>query len=214
MDQHTSTLPEMNDLSKAVRKRTRSILKPEQQEVLIKALDAETFPSRRRREELAAEIGCNPRTVQIWFQNQRQKARKVHRASRVTPWSSPLINCHPPPPPPPSPSLSYSGSERSPALNCLVDAAMEELCKVSISIKDSQPSSPRLVPDLPPSRRRVRRQERIEIKKDDGVSALLRALPASLLKSPKLVKSEQGSPKIKLLQPKSQPNTNSDRAGF
>ncbi|KLO10361.1 homeobox-domain-containing protein [Schizopora paradoxa] len=58
------------------KKRTRQLTTPAQAAELHKLYLATRFPSTQMREELAERIGMTPRQVQIWFQNQRQKAKK------------------------------------------------------------------------------------------------------------------------------------------
>lgn len=136
------------DLAKVVRKRNRSTLSPGQLRLLAAELDKEAFPSKERREELAKRVGCSARTVQVWFQNQRQRARKVIRSSANGPvspalviQSSPLTNLitatqqqQQPSVPPSSPILKYHGEEvncpSSPKLDALVDVAMAELARL------------------------------------------------------------------------------------
>ncbi|CAG8456618.1 1471_t:CDS:2 [Paraglomus brasilianum] len=62
-------------LSQARRKRTRNVTTPYQTRVLRKVLSVTSFPSTEMREALANSLNMHPRTVQIWFQNQRQKAK-------------------------------------------------------------------------------------------------------------------------------------------
>ncbi|KNE56059.1 hypothetical protein AMAG_01902 [Allomyces macrogynus ATCC 38327] len=57
------------------RRRNRTIMSAFQTCVLRRVLALTAFPSTQVREMLAAELGMPPRTVQIWFQNQRQKAK-------------------------------------------------------------------------------------------------------------------------------------------
>ncbi|CAG8509556.1 2851_t:CDS:2 [Ambispora gerdemannii] len=62
-------------LSNARRKRSRNVTSPYQSRVLRKVLAVTSFPSTEMREALANALNMHPRTVQIWFQNQRQKAK-------------------------------------------------------------------------------------------------------------------------------------------
>jgi hypothetical protein len=55
------------------KKRSRTVMTPAQSKVLKRYFDINSFPSTEVREELARTLGMKPRTVQIWFQNQRQK---------------------------------------------------------------------------------------------------------------------------------------------
>ncbi|KAL0265699.1 UNVERIFIED_CONTAM: hypothetical protein PYX00_011413 [Menopon gallinae] len=58
-------------------KRTRTIMTPEQNNLLMKFFLIDPFPSTEVRKNLAKSLGIRPRTVQIWFQNQRQKHARV-----------------------------------------------------------------------------------------------------------------------------------------
>lgn len=46
---------------------------PAQREVLERAFDDTPFPTRATRQELASALGVTTRSVQVWFQNQRQR---------------------------------------------------------------------------------------------------------------------------------------------
>lgn len=62
---------------KSLKKRCRTVMTSSQCRVLNKVLEQTAFPSTEIRENLAKILGMKPRTVQIWFQNQRQKSRQV-----------------------------------------------------------------------------------------------------------------------------------------
>ncbi|KAF7683604.1 Homeobox protein HD-3 [Astathelohania contejeani] len=55
------------------KKRQRTVMTPGQSQILKKYFNINNFPSTEVREELARNLGVKPRTIQIWFQNQRQK---------------------------------------------------------------------------------------------------------------------------------------------
>jgi hypothetical protein len=67
----------------ATRKRTH--LKPSQVAVLQESFVTNTLPDATIRSQLALELGVTERTVQIWFQNRRAKARKLEAMSNSTP---------------------------------------------------------------------------------------------------------------------------------
>ncbi|KAJ7641777.1 hypothetical protein FB45DRAFT_900990 [Roridomyces roridus] len=58
------------------KKRTRTLTTPHQSAVLHALLAQSRFPTTAMREEVGRSIGLSARKVQIWFQNQRQKARR------------------------------------------------------------------------------------------------------------------------------------------
>ncbi|KAJ3540429.1 hypothetical protein NMY22_g4295 [Coprinellus aureogranulatus] len=58
------------------KKRTRTLTTPHQAAVLHALLAQSRFPTTAMREEVGRAIGLSARKVQIWFQNQRQKARR------------------------------------------------------------------------------------------------------------------------------------------
>ncbi|KAJ7187167.1 hypothetical protein C8R46DRAFT_1274368 [Mycena filopes] len=58
------------------KKRTRTLTTPHQSAVLHALLAQSRFPTTAVREEVGRSIGLSARKVQIWFQNQRQKARR------------------------------------------------------------------------------------------------------------------------------------------
>lgn len=65
------------------RKRSRTIMTVGQNRTLMQYFEVNRFPSAEVREELSKILNMKPRTIQIWFQNQRQKTRnrsgaKIH----------------------------------------------------------------------------------------------------------------------------------------
>ncbi|EJW05311.1 hypothetical protein EDEG_00614 [Edhazardia aedis USNM 41457] len=56
-------------------KRTRTVLCEEQCIILLKFFSLNAFPKTEERESMAHFLNVKPRTVQIWFQNQRQKIK-------------------------------------------------------------------------------------------------------------------------------------------
>jgi hypothetical protein len=56
-------------------------LKPSQVAVLQESFVTNTLPDATIRAQLALELGVTERTVQIWFQNRRAKARKLEALS-------------------------------------------------------------------------------------------------------------------------------------
>ncbi|KAL4248988.1 hypothetical protein ABKN59_006411 [Abortiporus biennis] len=63
------------------KKRTRTLTTPHQSAVLHALLAQSRFPTTAMREEVGRAIGLSARKVQIWFQNQRQKARRPKNQS-------------------------------------------------------------------------------------------------------------------------------------
>ncbi|KAF9074097.1 hypothetical protein BDP27DRAFT_1317304 [Rhodocollybia butyracea] len=70
------------------KKRTRTLTTPHQSAVLHALLAQSRFPTTAMREEVGRAIGLSARKVQIWFQNQRQKARRP-RTSNENPMTRP-----------------------------------------------------------------------------------------------------------------------------
>ncbi|KAI9499308.1 homeobox domain-containing protein, partial [Zychaea mexicana] len=60
--------------------RKRTHLKPNQLTVLQNSFAVNPLPEAPMRNQLARELGVNQRTIQIWFQNRRAKARKLEQA--------------------------------------------------------------------------------------------------------------------------------------
>lgn len=60
-----------------------------QSRVLRKVLEQTAFPSTEIRENLAKILDMKPRTVQIWFQNQRQKSRQGRSSDDLSMMGSP-----------------------------------------------------------------------------------------------------------------------------
>ncbi|KAF5327180.1 hypothetical protein D9619_004392 [Psilocybe cf. subviscida] len=63
------------------KKRTRTLTTPHQSAVLHALLAQSRFPTTAMREEVGRSIGLSARKVQIWFQNQRLKARRPRSQS-------------------------------------------------------------------------------------------------------------------------------------
>ncbi|KAG7085392.1 hypothetical protein E1B28_002954 [Marasmius oreades] len=66
------------------KKRTRTLTTPHQSAVLHALLAQSRFPTTAMREEVGRAIGLSARKVQIWFQNQRQKARRPRPQTEST----------------------------------------------------------------------------------------------------------------------------------
>ncbi|KAM4532058.1 LIM homeobox transcription factor 1-beta-like [Fundulus diaphanus] len=60
-------------------KRPRTILTTQQRRAFKASFDVSSKPCRKVRETLAAETGLSVRVVQVWFQNQRAKMKKLAR---------------------------------------------------------------------------------------------------------------------------------------
>ncbi|XP_076019757.1 LIM/homeobox protein LMX-1.2-like [Genypterus blacodes] len=60
-------------------KRPRTILTTQQRRVFKASFEVSSKPCRKVRETLAAETGLSVRVVQVWFQNQRAKIKKLAR---------------------------------------------------------------------------------------------------------------------------------------
>ncbi|KAJ8517850.1 hypothetical protein ONZ45_g5003 [Pleurotus djamor] len=84
------------------KKRTRTLTTPHQSAVLHALLAQSRFPTTAMREEVGRAIGLSARKVQIWFQNQRQKARRPRSQSdappNLLPHQDPNTNAPPPGP--------------------------------------------------------------------------------------------------------------------
>jgi hypothetical protein len=72
---------DLHSTSPPKKKRTRTLTTPHQSEVLHALLAQSRFPSTAVREEVGRAIGLSARKVQIWFQNQRQKAKRPRSRS-------------------------------------------------------------------------------------------------------------------------------------
>ncbi|KRY32038.1 LIM homeobox transcription factor 1-alpha [Trichinella spiralis] len=62
-------------------KRPRTILTSHQRKTFKASFEVSAKPCRKVREALAKETGLSVRVVQVWFQNQRAKMKKLHRKS-------------------------------------------------------------------------------------------------------------------------------------
>jgi len=59
------------------KKRVRTVMTPIQSEALKKYFKINAFPSSEERAAISERLEMKPRTVQIWFQNQRQKVKHI-----------------------------------------------------------------------------------------------------------------------------------------
>ncbi|ELQ75905.1 putative Homeodomain-like, Homeodomain-related, Homeobox protein [Trachipleistophora hominis] len=64
------------------KKRNRTVMTGAQAKILKNYFQKNMFPSTEAREELAKILGMRPRTIQIWFQNQRQKTKSRYGFDR------------------------------------------------------------------------------------------------------------------------------------
>ena len=58
------------------RRRSRTVMTPSQTRILLAVLDETYFPTNEQREQLSKILQIPQRTIQVWFQNQRQKAKQ------------------------------------------------------------------------------------------------------------------------------------------
>ncbi|KAF9232391.1 hypothetical protein BU15DRAFT_67508 [Melanogaster broomeanus] len=98
------------------KKRTRTLTTPHQSAILHALLAKSRFPTTAMREEVGRQIGLSARKVQIWFQNQRQKARRPQGDS------APLTR---PPQFGPFPSMGSAGPSTSSYLSSAGGSASE-----------------------------------------------------------------------------------------
>lgn len=66
-------------------KRPRTILNTQQRRAFKASFDVSPKPCRKVRETLAKETGLSLRIVQVWFQNQRAKVKKIQKKARQDP---------------------------------------------------------------------------------------------------------------------------------
>lgn len=69
------------------RRRKRTVLTVKQHKVLAKFFEGCAFPDSEQRVSLGKTLNMTPRTVQIWFQNQRQKIRNQYGDSKSSQYS-------------------------------------------------------------------------------------------------------------------------------
>ncbi|XP_046844211.1 LIM/homeobox protein LMX-1.2-like isoform X2 [Xenia sp. Carnegie-2017] len=72
-------------------KRPRTILTSQQRKIFKSSFEVSSKPCRKVREELSRETGLSVRVVQVWFQNQRAKIKKLAR--RNNPDSDNAASC-------------------------------------------------------------------------------------------------------------------------
>ncbi|KAJ8075736.1 hypothetical protein PM082_021366 [Marasmius tenuissimus] len=73
-------------------KRTRTVITPHQTSFLRELLAQSLFPSTAAKEEAGRAIGLSARSVQIWFQNQRQRTRGQRKPLRSKRASTPNVS--------------------------------------------------------------------------------------------------------------------------
>ena len=66
-------------------KRPRTILTTQQRRAFKASFEVSPKPCRKVRETLAKETGLSVRIVQVWFQNQRAKVKKIEKKARQDP---------------------------------------------------------------------------------------------------------------------------------
>ncbi|CDW52195.1 LIM homeobox transcription factor 1 beta [Trichuris trichiura] len=71
--------PFPHNVQRKALKRPRTILTSQQRKTFKASFEVSAKPCRKVREALAKETGLSVRVVQVWFQNQRAKMKKVHR---------------------------------------------------------------------------------------------------------------------------------------
>ncbi|KAG9095558.1 hypothetical protein FRC06_009678 [Ceratobasidium sp. 370] len=80
-DSETDGNPEQHPVLPAPKKRTRTLMTPDQLTALHRLLSMTRFPTTEQREQCGREIGLSARRVQVWFQNQRQKSKAQQQAA-------------------------------------------------------------------------------------------------------------------------------------
>ncbi|VDK63979.1 unnamed protein product [Onchocerca ochengi] len=70
---------DQNDSNRKTPKRPRTILNTQQRKAFKLAFEKTSKPCRKVREQLAKETNLSVRVVQVWFQNQRAKMKKIQR---------------------------------------------------------------------------------------------------------------------------------------
>ncbi|PIC15091.1 hypothetical protein B9Z55_022201 [Caenorhabditis nigoni] len=68
-----------SEIHRKTPKRPRTILNAQQRRQFKTAFERSSKPSRKVREQLANETGLSVRVVQVWFQNQRAKIKKMNK---------------------------------------------------------------------------------------------------------------------------------------
>ncbi|CCD62868.1 LIM/homeobox protein lim-6 [Caenorhabditis elegans] len=68
-----------SEIHRKTPKRPRTILNAQQRRQFKTAFERSSKPSRKVREQLANETGLSVRVVQVWFQNQRAKIKKLNK---------------------------------------------------------------------------------------------------------------------------------------
>ncbi|XP_069121888.1 LIM/homeobox protein LMX-1.2-like isoform X2 [Argopecten irradians] len=79
MDDDSDSYEDMDTDNERHTKRPRTILTTSQRRKFKAAFEINPKPCRKIREQLAAEAGLTVRVVQVWFQNQRAKVKKMSR---------------------------------------------------------------------------------------------------------------------------------------
>jgi hypothetical protein len=121
------------------KKRTRTLTTPHQSAVLHALLSQSRFPTTAMREEVGRQIGLSARKVQIWFQNQRQKARRPQSDS--APLSRPAQFG-------PFPSAPQSASSSHTAPDVPMSESFPDISEASASRNPVPRSGPSLDPGL------------------------------------------------------------------
>lgn len=132
-----------NNFNKKKRKRTA----PEQLKVLEDIFNAHQHPNLSLRNQLAHQLGMTPRSVQIWFQNRRAKARNMEFNTSAGPTPSSLsIHSSPPSPPSTSPlDPTASSSLDESVYKSIYLATKTKVCTVTFMLIVQFSLSPRMM---------------------------------------------------------------------
>uniref|UniRef100_A0A914VL49 Uncharacterized protein n=1 Tax=Plectus sambesii TaxID=2011161 RepID=A0A914VL49_9BILA len=75
--------PDATESNRKTPKRPRTILNSQQRRAFKASFEKSAKPCRKVREALAKETGLSVRVVQVWFQNQRAKMKKIQRKQEL-----------------------------------------------------------------------------------------------------------------------------------
>ncbi|KAJ3036006.1 hypothetical protein HDV00_003141 [Rhizophlyctis rosea] len=128
------------------KKKARHLTTPFQTRVLRRVLAYTAFPSTEQRAYLALEMGMTPRGVQIWFQNQRQKAKARQVAHQMTQVQRAMHR--------PLRAVSvgaYTGSNDAIALNSIPEWQQQEFMPPRDAVQPIAPKTPDLMALAHPS---------------------------------------------------------------
>uniref|UniRef100_A0A8C5KXR1 NOBOX oogenesis homeobox n=1 Tax=Jaculus jaculus TaxID=51337 RepID=A0A8C5KXR1_JACJA len=89
--QDTDSKKEFPEVTRQIRKKTRTLYRSDQLEELERIFQEDHYPDSDKRREIAQMVGVTPQRIMVWFQNRRAKWRKVEKMNRKESKDAPAV---------------------------------------------------------------------------------------------------------------------------